>query len=379
MNKNNILALLILLFAGFYFTNCDDNIPEYDNVSVESVTLDEELKSGVTLEEGKTLNIAGRVTIVPYEATDKMESFSSSNEDIAIVDAKGNITANAIGTTEITITVNGKTDKFTLTVIEREPIKVSEIILAIETLKTQVGRKVNLSTELSVLPDDAVNKELTYTSSDETVVKVDANGVTTGISIGTAVITIASKEVPSVSVDLDVIVEAFSGDYPREGWTMTASHKLPINTNNPEKNSIGAALDGDLTTNFCLVRPGKTNGSGDDKVSVPSGATIFFIVDMKEPREVDYFRIHHRDNTQEFIRYRKFDQILGSNDNVTFTEIANNVVVPDAAVNAVDITVNIPIPLSNYRYIKFTAGSSGCFNPSRGNTVQIKELYLGKQ
>ncbi|HEX7755719.1 MAG TPA: discoidin domain-containing protein, partial [Niabella sp.] len=160
----------------------------------------------------------------------------------------------------------------------------------------------------------------------------------------------------------------------------TASHDLMIATGNPEGNSLSAAIDGDLATNFCLVRPGKTSGT-TTKVSVPSGAAIYFTVDMKTAQEVNYFRIRHRDLTQAFIRWYAFDEIQGSNDGTNFEVIASNVVIPDAATASLQESVNILLPRSKYRYLRFYAQKAQCFyqssHTSQGNTVQIQELYLG--
>lgn len=52
----------------------------------------------------------------------------------------------------------------------------------------------------TVLPENATDKSLKYTSSDPEVVKVDENGVITALKAGTAVITVQSKEVLPVGV-----------------------------------------------------------------------------------------------------------------------------------------------------------------------------------
>ncbi|MEE0984197.1 MAG: Ig-like domain-containing protein [Bacteroidaceae bacterium] len=70
-------------------------------VSVASITLSQ---SSATMTEGETLNLTA--TITPYDATDKSITWSSSNEEVASVDANGNVTAKAEGTATITATAN---------------------------------------------------------------------------------------------------------------------------------------------------------------------------------------------------------------------------------------------------------------------------------
>ena len=53
-------------------------------------------------------------------------------------------------------------------------------------------RRVQLTWD--VLPDVAFNREVTFTSSDESIATVDENGVVTGVTQGEAVITATTKD-----------------------------------------------------------------------------------------------------------------------------------------------------------------------------------------
>lgn len=375
MKKNKKPVLLTAALFALLFISCGENLPKFDLIRVDSIQLDEDLKNGATLDMTLTMEVAGKVTVVPIEATEKMESFTSSNTEVATVDEAGIITAIEEGTTEITITVDEKTDKFTLTVTR--PV-INQITIAQETLKTQVTRKVNLSELISFFPAHAINKTLIYTSSDESVLTVDNMGIAKGLKVGKSQITIASEEAPSIKVNLDVTVDPFSGDYPREGWTMAASHPLFKSKDDAEKNSLASALDGDLNTNFCLTRPGKTLGEEPNKVSVPAEDIIYFIVDMKESLDVNYFRMRYRNNKDAFLRFVKFDEISGSNDGETFTSIAKNFTVTDASVASKEESPDLKLPDCKYRYLKFAAGNKECF-ASNGSSVQIKEFYVGRK
>ncbi|HQB27367.1 MAG TPA: Ig-like domain-containing protein [Paludibacter sp.] len=381
MTKNKIGSLLtcIAITMTLLLGSCDDNMPVVKEVGVESITLSEELANGITLEVGATIDISWQVTVLPENATNRAESYYSSNPEVATVNAKGRLVANAAGTSVISIMVGGKSVEFTLTVVDKIIIPAVEIKLAISTLELMLETTYNLAPQVRVLPLEA-NDGLDYSSSNSSIVSVNEEGILTGVSEGTAVITVASRNDPSIKDELTVTVITFSGDYPRSQWTMTASHDLFKSTNDTEKNSLLAAFDGDLTTNFCLVRPGKGFGTAP-RVDVPSGEAIYFIVDMKQSQSVNYFRIRHRNTNEVFIRWYGFDQILGSNDGENFTLIASNIVIPDAANGPQQESPNIPIPRSSYRYLKFYAESAACFYQSsftsQGSTVQIQELYLG--
>ncbi|MGC4235127.1 MAG: Ig-like domain-containing protein [Niabella sp.] len=383
MSKSKIFIFAaVFLLTGLLLAGCDKNMEKVQEVKVESVTLSEALKGDITLLIGTTLDASWKVTVLPENATDRAENYSSSNLDVATVSGLGIVTAVSEGTATITISVGagGHSVQFPVTVVDKILIPATEIRLLKSEIDLGLGATYNLFGDVQLIPFSA-NDELIYTSSDQAIVTVSESGQLTGVAKGTATVTVASLEQPSVKATATVTVVSFSGDYPRTGWMMTASHALMIATGNPEGNSLSAAIDGDLATNFCLVRPGKTSGNGTGVVSVPSGEAIHFTVDMKTAQEVNYFRIRHRNTTQTFIRWYAFDEILGSNDGTNFEVIATNVVVPDAITGSLQESVDIPLPKSKYRYLKFYAQKAQCFYQSsytsQGNTVQIQELYLG--
>jgi LPXTG-motif cell wall-anchored protein len=75
---------------------------------------------------------------------------------------------------------------------EVQEVKVTGVSLD----KTTAELKINESLELkaSILPSDATNKEVTWTSSDEKVAKVDENGKVIAVGEGKATITVTTKD-----------------------------------------------------------------------------------------------------------------------------------------------------------------------------------------
>lgn len=371
MRKNKLFTFLsMFLLFGFLVTGCDDNMPEVKEIGVDSVTLSEELRDGVKMEIGTTMNISWQVTLSPENATDRAESYYSSNVEVATVTAKGILSAHKPGTSEISIVVGGKSAEFLLTVTDKIIIPATSIELVIPDLDMMVGGKYDLSAQLKILPLEA-NDGVTYTSSAPEVLSVDADGMLNGLSEGTATITVASKSNSNIKATLPVSVTVFSGDYPRANWSLTASQTLFVEGTN----SLTSALDGDVSTWFGLVRPGKTYKD----VSVPAEGEIYFIIDMKQTQPVNYFRLRHRNDNQLFIRYYKIQEILGSDDGVNFTSIKTDVVITDASNPALD-SPDITIPKSSYRYFKFYCKDADCFYTGTGNqgsSAQISEIYLG--
>lgn len=97
MTIKNIFKLMMMLLGvmafSIAFVSCGDDDKD---VLAESISLD---KTELSVPMGKTAQLTA--TILPKNVTDKMVSFSSSNEKIATVDALGKITAIAFGTADI--------------------------------------------------------------------------------------------------------------------------------------------------------------------------------------------------------------------------------------------------------------------------------------
>ena len=164
--------------------------------------------TGVTLNKATLSLIAGAsetltATVAPADATNKKVTWKSSNAAVATVDTNGKVTAVKAGEATITVTTEdgGKTATCRVTVSDRE-IKVTEITLA--ALAIYVGESKAITA--TVKPDDATNKALTWTSSDETVATVDATGKVTGKKIGTATITATAQDGSGVSGSCTVTV-----------------------------------------------------------------------------------------------------------------------------------------------------------------------------
>lgn len=155
-------------------------------------------EKNITLDKGNTANIVA--TVKPENATNKNVTWSSSDESIATVES-GVVTGVSEGTATITVTTEdgGKTDTCTVTVNDNnqeEVIPVTEVKFDME-LAEGVSLVVNKGTTypvtVTVLPENATNKNVTWNSSDENIAKVE-NGVVTGISEGTAIITVTTED-----------------------------------------------------------------------------------------------------------------------------------------------------------------------------------------
>ncbi|MBQ3087074.1 MAG: Ig-like domain-containing protein [Clostridia bacterium] len=154
----------------------------------------------ITLKKGETDEIV--VTVTPDDATNKELIFESGNEDVVKVDEDGNITAVDEGTTTITVTSKDNPSvKEEITVTVKIPVTD---ISAEDDFTLYVGEEKNVDAKVN---EDATDKELIYESSDPGVAKIDNNGNVIAVGEGTTVITVTSKDDPTVKEEIVVTVE----------------------------------------------------------------------------------------------------------------------------------------------------------------------------
>lgn len=138
---------------------------------------------GIELPVGGSKRLSA--TITPSNATNKAVTWSSDNTSVAAVNASGLITAKGEGTATITVRTDdgGYTATCKITVVPVTAPEKVEISVSADSLKYKETTKVNVSE----LP---VGYTVQYSSSDESIAKVDSNGNIKAVGKGTATITV---------------------------------------------------------------------------------------------------------------------------------------------------------------------------------------------
>jgi len=174
-------------------------------VLVSSINLS---SSSLTLEVGGTSTLSA--TVLPENATDKTYTWSSSNTAVATVNASGLVTAVGAGTATITATANDGSGKVaTCSVTVNVPIVlVSSINLSSSSLSLNVNSTSTLSA--TVLPSNATNNTVTWSSSNTLVATVSSSGVVTGVGAGTATITATANDGSGITKSCSVTVTKVS-------------------------------------------------------------------------------------------------------------------------------------------------------------------------
>ena len=259
-----------------------------DVVPVESVSLDNTEYTFHTI--GNTLML--KATVLPSEATDKSIEWSSNKEDIATVDQTGKITAKGNGKATITVTTKdqGKTASCEVTVAQW----VTSISLNQTSLTLNEGQTANLSVS-AIAPDNANDKSVTWSSSDESVATVDSDGKVTAVSKGTAAITATANDgggkqvtcavnvnrlVSIIQLDKTTLTIFRGADDVTETITATVTPSSANNTTVTWKSSNSSVAD----VSSSGVVAGKNRGTATITVTAndDSGVTATCEVEVKQ-------------------------------------------------------------------------------------------------
>lgn len=144
-------------------------------------------KTVYTMKKGKTVKLKA---VVSKSAKGKKVVWTSSNQKVANVSAKGKVTAKKKGKTTITAKLKGTKVKASCKITVGTP--VNGIRLAQNAVSLEPGVKFQIKATLS--PKKPSNKKLTFTSGNKQVVSVSSKGVVTAKQEGTAKITVAAAD-----------------------------------------------------------------------------------------------------------------------------------------------------------------------------------------
>ena len=158
-----------------------------------------------------TLNVREKArlsaVISPADASEKTVTWTSSDTSVAAVDDKGQVTAKASGTAVITCTATDDTG-----LSGSGTVHVIKGVTSVKIMEKDVRLYVRDTMQLTVTvsPADATEKNLTWSSSDSSVVKVDANGKIEALKAGTATVVCTAGEGDGKSASVRVTVAVFT-------------------------------------------------------------------------------------------------------------------------------------------------------------------------
>ena len=196
MKKTVILILAILpIFLLITISFAGKILSLYSYISVEKVMYvnenEEELDKDliVTIDRGETYQLY--VKVFPELATDQTVTYKSTNENVAIVDANGLVTGMGFGSANINVITNDS-DKIDTIFFSVTDNFVSGVHLSVNQLEMNVGEMKKISAIIE--PMTALNKKISWATSDSSIAKVDQNGFITAVSCGIAEIFVITED-----------------------------------------------------------------------------------------------------------------------------------------------------------------------------------------
>ena len=172
------------------------------NISYSKTTAGEELATSIVLDKTEvSLEVAETTmltaTVLPETATNKSVTWKSSNEAVATVDANGLVTAIAVGEATITATTADGSDLSASCQVTVIPTLAVSIEVTPNSVEAEENSEVQLS--VKILPENATYKSVEWSSSNDAIASVNANGLVKIRKEGNVVITATTTDGTNLS------------------------------------------------------------------------------------------------------------------------------------------------------------------------------------
>ena len=224
-----------------------DGTEKYDTCIV---TVTQPLE-GLTLPATKGVYLGNSVTLkptfIPEYASNKKVTWESSDKSVATVDQSGIVTSKSVGKT--TITCTSEDGGIVATCVVTVLIQTTGVSLNYTTAKIWKDKTITLVP--TITPENATNKNVTWTSSDNSVAQVDENGVVTGVAGGTCTITCTTDNSSRTAKCTVTVLESVTGvDFASDKISLylgqTYTNKVNVIPSTATNKSVSWATNNDL-------------------------------------------------------------------------------------------------------------------------------------
>ena len=202
-----VLCLVFLVVYLIFFkddtpknniTNDPDN--SETNVVNENIKLN---KDKISLDIGGGFDL--KVTLIPSSG-DEVINYESSDSAVATVDENGKILAVGEGSAIITASVEGTNLKAECEVIVSNVVIIPTGVFVNKT-HVELGLNETYQINATVTPNNAVDKSLVFSSTNDKVATVNENGLVTTLKQGSTKINVKSVANPEVQINIQIIVQ----------------------------------------------------------------------------------------------------------------------------------------------------------------------------
>jgi uncharacterized protein YjdB len=346
-----------LLSGEYFLVICTENYPDGIVMGQLNATYKDPDKEDVISVKGLKLKGGGDifriamtvsdklpVIINPYYADNTKLKYEVVDNEYITIDDNGMVTGVKPGIAQVKVsTTDGSNISEVYKVLVTHPDYVSDIIFNTSAdLMVVKGYQDLFQLEWSILPQSALNQEITFESSDPSVVTVDENGVVRAIGSGRTTIIARPKDGTNITGTCEFNSYGTYLEIDRSGWTVSCSSSQ--SGNGPER-----AIDGRLNTLW--------HNQWSPATSLPQ----WLLIDMGSATNVTKIEMDRRSDSNK-------------NDVKTVNVYVGND--PDAleligtiSYNTADVTGRITMARKRMiRYIKYEMTAS-----NRGTNVSIDE------
>ena len=140
--------------------------------------------------------------VLPEETYDKTVKWTSSNTAICSVNESGLVMATGCGTTVVYVTTND--GGYTASCVIKVPRHIESIFFNKSLMDLKVGESEQLNA--TILPSDASNKKLIWTTEDAKIATVDEWGTVTALKAGETMVTATSDDKKDILASCKIII-----------------------------------------------------------------------------------------------------------------------------------------------------------------------------
>jgi uncharacterized protein YjdB len=279
-------------------------------VPVTGISLD---KSSLKLAIGTNSSLAA--LLQPADATDTGVAWASSNPDVVAVDNAGNL--NALSCGKATITATSHDGGFT----SQCAVTVYMPVMGISLDRTSLNLGVNGQKALTatVTPDNATDKNISWTSSDESVATVDKDGNVTAHKVGNTAVTATSEDGGFTAVcSVSVIVPVTSAKLDQSSFNLLKGSHYSLKatvtpTNATNSNMLWQSSDPSVAT---VDENGKVTAVSNGTATITATALgttniveaqcAVTVVDTVHFKAIEYYTRGNFGTTQDPIMFFKY-------------------------------------------------------------------------
>lgn len=301
--KKSLLHILVsvsIAAIGFFGVACSDDDKggngnggdENGNVALTAIALD---KTSLLMEVGESVTLNPIFT--PANATNKSVKWNCDSSAAEVYE--GVVTALSVGQATVSVTADDGGYKALCNVevvADKNAVFVESIEFSEESYAMIVGDKLALMP--TVLPENADNKKLAWSTQDTSIISVDEHGMVEALAIGNATVTALATDGSGVSATVAIAVSDpatevnFSGSDSYAKYTTWHGNKFELDVRTTPVNADLRTLNWSFQNLNGLANP-----EGVSYEVTADKATVCCVVDENSTRNGCKVEVSTADNS----------------------------------------------------------------------------------